>query len=883
MQGQVGSLLASPGDYGVDATGRVTLATSVGPEEEVRVIYLGSAIQPAGLRLQATYVSLIAPSADNGLLGQVALADFTVRSPDTAALRVVSLTDFREELADETRAALAASAPGSGPQTANTASTQLRDQGRKSVFFDEGHYRNQDVAARSLLLFYQGLIDALEDVLACIDGRVVGAQDGRFRFNGLLNNAVAPSVTAALNQVDDLIQATPQLTLPAYSAQRGSRFFPTVRRVFGTTTAGSSDGDPVFDTGYRNVSKISSLRTRLPWAVVTEDALTSALSVTVDAAEGAAPQLRPGFADGMKVVIQAPDGTFLVTEGSPEIIDAGGVAPTQLTFTAGLPTDIPAGSTVYRSPADDSAASPKVRVYQAERDYDFDNDLGQVLYVVSYPPFDGSVPLVPAPLVATPIPAGEPLSANLVVPYPLLAPAAPPALYGGQTDDDGETPFPILGPTFTCEQNAYGLGYDVTESALLAAALAATTPQGTETVNISGSGLLLTRASGVWAAPLPRVGDLVRVLSGGNSSTSYRKITSVGASTVGIDAAHALTGPEAGVSVTMTRDAHVASTANLAASALFDAGGAFTQGMVGWTVVALSGPNTGLRRQVVGVSGATDLTYDPPFPTEPQVGVSYRLSNAAATYGGAGSITDAYGTLFSDLDNLLDDERLAFLALFNAVFTFLALVGDGVVALPSTISSAGTDFLAAGVTAGAYVYIQTGPNRGIYPVTLVTQHALTVGAGTSPSFTAPSVGEAFQVVTRFGVKEAALFLFFSLYAQCYDDLVGLETFALVWLTPTTVLGDADARATALLAADLPYRQAIAAARLASLSGVVSQIEAVLGGDGRLYDARYAWIDARINLSTGFVVRAARAVTDRATALETTRLQLLKILSLGTTT
>jgi hypothetical protein len=63
---------------------------------------------------------------------------------------------------------------------------------------------------------------------------------------------------------------------------------------------------------------------------------------------------------------------------------------------------------------------------------------------------------------------------------------------------------------------------------------------------------------------------------------------------------------------------------------------------------------------------------------------------------------------------------------------------------------------------------------------------------------------------------------------------------------------------------------------------VTNVEGELSSGDRLYDKRYVWIDARINLEKGVLVEKERAVANRIKAQADVLKQLTKLLSVRQT-
>lgn len=62
------------------------------------------------------------------------------------------------------------------------------------------------------------------------------------------------------------------------------------------------------------------------------------------------------------------------------------------------------------------------------------------------------------------------------------------------------------------------------------------------------------------------------------------------------------------------------------------------------------------------------------------------------------------------------------------------------------------------------------------------------------------------------------------------------------------------------------------------NGPIGKIQNVLASTDRLYDKRFTWIDARINLQTGILVGETRAIQARIQAQADVLKQLTKLLA-----
>jgi hypothetical protein len=407
VAGQVGKVLISPTDYTADDSGTITYATPLQPNEEFSVFYTGYRTIDAGPRLEASYTATIVPDANNGLLGQVLNANYTIFNPDTFYYRVETMTRFKGQVAEEIQTS-AQSTSSSGPMTSNTSSPQLYQQGQPSVWFPPGNYANHDLIAQACLKFFNDAVNDLEDVLHAIDGRVVGDVDGRFLFDGVIGRydyytydplvgvPVFPAPSNIYNQIDDFIQVLPG-PLPkypdylaffqqAYTNGPYSRFFQTKRNVFtkapAVVSTSPNTGDVVATYNFNPLTSLPQTTfKRAPRAQILFDSPYGTSTFFVDNVTGDGTTRPPWTPNpsppasivGMQVVIEDPQGNFYVDENdhatvvsvtAPTLTTPGQITITGIAHTpAGpggsppspvgpYPASVPAGSTIYLSPID---------------------------------------------------------------------------------------------------------------------------------------------------------------------------------------------------------------------------------------------------------------------------------------------------------------------------------------------------------------------------------------------------------------------------------------------------------------------------------------------------------------------------------------------------
>ncbi len=902
ISGSPGVILTAPTDYTLDDSGKIVFATPLAPDEEFAIFYTGFEVIQAGLNLRATYTCQIAPNSTNGLEGQILKANYFILSADTFYYRVETMTNFRGEYAQEISAG--AGSGSSGPQTSNASQPKLFEQGRKSIYFDEKHLGNQDIVARSSLLFYNDIVNDLEDLLQDLDGRVVGNNDGRFLFDGTTGSQHPPGPVT--NQIDDVIQISPApytITFPPFAVVSIgtfrkyyvpgplSRFYPTAKNFFGVSavTPTSKTGDEVLDTGSTHVTLVANLHTRLAWATITENsALSGSTTLNVDNADGDATYARTPLLVGMKCVIQRRDGSFVNDETTP--VTLTGVATTQLTIT-GLAGPVEEGATIYRSPSDDSVQvdPDQLTYYIAGRDYGFHGDNGQITFVKPFPPLNG--PPVPPELQVHPLVQQQALSGEVTITNTLTAPFKFPALTGGIEDDDGDVSFPIQTPAPDSEFKqlpSVTVGLLADEDSFINTILSITTPPYVATGNLNPAKTIITNISGPFPAPLPQVHDLVRILTGLNGPSSFVRITAVGANTVTVDTAFAFVDSgftyEIAVSAsTTTGAATFSSTTTLDdAAALF-----LTTAKVGYTVVITSGANNGQRRQIAAVVSDIQLTLTPALPST--AAGNYRIDDAFPAYGGT---PDDFLTALSDTvareiavygTNVAPaNEQDAILNFFNEVFTDVFSSGTGQTAATTNVLNdpSGT-FLTSGVTPVDFVFVQTGPDAGIYQVQTVNSETQLLVDSATP-FPATAVGVTYRIVKVFGASKTSLQDLFAIYASIPALVSNVSTFQTLIDTAVNVvklgLPDPSSFARGALPADFTTRDGFVTTRIGVVPTTVDTVTKILTSTDALYDARYVWIDARINLESGLVAKQVIAQTNRVKAQADIYNQLVKLLA-----
>ena len=201
---------------------------------------------------------------------------------------------------------------------------------------------------------------------------------------------------------------------------------------------------------------------------------------------------------------------------------------------------------------------------------------------------------------------------------------------------------------------------------------------------------------------------------------------------------------------------------------------------VGWTVVMTSGPNVGLRRQVVAILSQHVLTLDVAFPT-PGGPYTYRVDNPLNTYNGPilTQIQDAVATELATISTNSDSEQNSLLNFFSTIFTNIVGSGNGV-ASGTILTDTTVDFIASDVSTAYLVYVPPPPpntaaqnaNMGIYQIGTVTDaHDLAL----NQSF--PLAGTVtYQVVSIFGTTFKTLHSIFTIIIENFAFVASTEAF-----------------------------------------------------------------------------------------------------------
>lgn len=920
VEGQIGEILVEPDDFTISASGQVNFTDPLQDNEELCILYTGSTVIEDGRDFLASYTYQIAPSDTNGLLRQILKLDYTTYAPDTFYWRVEAMSNYRAEIAQEYSDDATAGVPTGGPTLENASQPSLFEEGRESAYFQERRLANEDLVARPTLKFFNDGVNLLEDFLESVDGRVVGDHDGRFLFDGLIDNPVRSAFSDVTNQIDDIMKVSDapiSITMPGfvitflgtyqevYKAAKFSRFYPTQRTLYspvvspGAPGTGFETGDPIGDLGFKPLSQAKAIYRRQPWAVVTEPAPAGATVLQVDTTDEEEELYRPAWDSGTwdhRVAIQARDGTYIVPLLTP--VDVTGQTATSLTLGTGVPSAVDVGTTIFQVLVDlTPPTTPFVRHYRPNFDVGVNLETGELTHVQPFPPFDGNFGL-PMELDISTVngfPAsGEVLDVPVAINNTLTSPDRVPALDGGTQDDDRNRQFPILNPSPVSEGGA-GVGYLQQEQALIESGgriRSIITAPFVGTGSLSMSEARITLDSGTFSAPVPKVGDLVRILSGTNAGLDFRRVASTDGSTwVQVTGGDEWPSPDTGFTFTVTVSASLESGSGTVTSLTVVSDGTanyITAGVQpGHTVVFTTGPNAGLRRQVVSIGGVGILGTE----AWPSNGVgAYVVDDPLQTFGGTNSLLEELEEVLdgelevlstnTDPTNQQDALEMFLDHVFEDIFT--GTTGETTVG-GLTFTDLSVDFTTTDISLVTdYIYMRLGASRGIYkldPAGTITTTTLPVLDDTFP---ATASGLSYRIVRPESMAKTGLQTVFAELDDLDTIIADVTAFRTLITTAISVMGDAGAFARATLISDLDARDAEVTARITDLedtaNGPAAQISAVMSSTDRLYDKRYTWIDARINQRTGILVKKDRAVTNRLDQQEETLKQLTKLLT-----
>jgi hypothetical protein len=187
-----GEVLTPEDQYSFRDDGRVTLnQTNVDlPQigEYWLLAYVGrDIVEPIELqgsrftpRLKTSYVRKINAGPDN-FMGSVLKGTYTFRSKDSFFFRATPLEKIAGEVSEEISRNLQAG-NSSGPVIGGASERDNYEYGLPTEQWIRNELKDKDRVGRRYIEFYHEICNGFENYLQVLDGRVIGDQDGRFKF-----------------------------------------------------------------------------------------------------------------------------------------------------------------------------------------------------------------------------------------------------------------------------------------------------------------------------------------------------------------------------------------------------------------------------------------------------------------------------------------------------------------------------------------------------------------------------------------------------------------------------------------------------------------------------------------------------------------------------
>lgn len=442
QMGNTRSVLVNGVDYTVAEGGTIKLSTAMAFGDSLYITYVYRENQSRLTSFTFNYAYQIAPDiANNGIQGQQLLASYHLYAPDSFFYRVETIESFIPEV--QQLLVEGASAGSSGPNTADSSAMATKDYGKASPHFDEQHQYNIDVTVMRLLKYYNDVINIYEDILSDLDGRIVGGNNGKFRFDGKLNNPIRTFYSEVTNDIDDRVVVYVRKILtgfftfsdvPVYSmmgmANQLSRLFPTYRIVttaINDLVSFDDFGETMGSLGIENIKKVLYMRSARGRAFFDSVSGGNVFTIT---SNGNPDQLIPAFEVDQSLYIYSNDGML---SGAGVITDVTGSGPFQITFDGTVA--LTSGSLLRNTNISDES-DPTLSYYTDGADLNVDFDNGQVNNFTLPEPFHS--------IIQNEVKGNELLDVSIKYNNQNMDPARIPVLDGLELNDDGSVPAPMV-------------------------------------------------------------------------------------------------------------------------------------------------------------------------------------------------------------------------------------------------------------------------------------------------------------------------------------------------------------------------------------------------------------------------------------------------------
>lgn len=738
-------------DYKV-SEGSINTINVIGGTSSLFALYVAQKNQEIGDIFNINYSYAIAPNSGNGIVGQRLLSSYNLYSPDSFFFRIETVETFLPEVQDLLRQS-SQSTGVSGPNTRDVKGRSNKDEGSPSPYFDEQHLSNLDFSIIQLLKFYNDLSNLYEDLLSNVDGRIVGGEHGRFRFDGNLDNPARNSYSEVTNDLDDKVVLYFKKVLTGFFTFEDEPVFVSM-----------SDTNPI--------SRIYSSQSRVDLAI-------------------------------NNLVGPSNHGQVLGTVGIESISNPGNFISTQASFfTDNIVSSDGNINVFFNSNGDfDNLVPPFVSGTKASI---FTNE--GVLVVTGVISFVGS---------------------NLF------------SMSGSTNLVNGSVARNVSDPEDTTVSR-YKTGFDIGLNSSTGEVVNITnsfTLPGNPQINIAGNEILNVE------------------LQYNNQETTPRRIPVLDGS-INNDYGF-LSAPRlrrSGETVLYTKETFHLSNINFFSiiDPNLDIINLPVSVFLGDNIIILNGPNEGEIRQVTSVLVPNaQYKVNIPFP------FADSGSSAERILPDGSHIEDTLSQEINILsDNMSGIPIGSITSIDSELFTVGSIIdkigissisGTGNVISNSVFEDNSVDFSLLNINSKSYLYLIDGANRGLYSITDVTTHHLTIGLDPDFSNFPFSTGfSSYNVINLESfISESEPRFLSKFMRETISFLNSTET----WRDNVSASGKS-ARHTSI------------ASRLLSIDSYIDSINTILTQTDQLYDIRYLWIQQRTDKKTGLLIQQKQAIKKR---------------------
>jgi len=798
-------------DYSISDGGTIRLTENLAFGDVLYIMYVGREDLPAETVLDLNYAFYIAPAEWNRLPGQKLYSTYNLYAPDTFFYRVETVDSFLPEANDYVRSS--ASTGASGPNISDAFSSSTKDAGTGSPWYNEQHLANLDTVMIRLLKYYNDLINIYEDILSNLDGRIVGGNNGRFRFDG--NSHFRKSYEAIRNDIDDkyvfrsnyeLIDFWKYEEIPEYLIMAVpssiSRLFSTLFNagayIIGDRTGTDYYEEVIGSYGIENLRAVGTSQNAKANHFFTSGAAGISTSIELTPQNGDPINLLPAFSSSdNEVDIYTYDGVLVDT------YTVNSVSGTTLVLDAAPPLD--KGSVLLKDP---------IGTYEPGADFEVNLETGQIINHNRDDGGDTSL-LLGDQIIVSP----------LLINDPGLDPKRIPVLDGLEANDSGRIPEPRL--KRKAEFNAINDELTTFSNYLSFGTVAA------DKITVTGSNI----------GSLFNVGDIIRWLDGPNAGFQRRIInTPVADSFV--------------LNVALPFVDSTGSTFQVGSALVTVFGNQLTGNNIGNNFAVanklefMNGPNIHLELTVstivdsenIIVTASGGSLIDDPTAREIGFQIEWAVSNGRTPIvETTTSIVAREIGLLSGNADISPSTSLAQISTINSELISADLIitsyGEVIVSGTGTVTStvltdATADFTLAGVNSSSLVYIPSGSNLGLYRVYSVTATTITI-VSSDPWTTFPAPGTVdYQIIQPESFLDSEQF---GVVSEFMRETLDFYLNTISWYSSISI-NNTLARTNEIVA------------RQSQITDFIGEIENILISG--LYDVRYLWIQQRTNRRIG---------------------------------